>query len=295
MFTSFNARALGLQLSARDTLELAQEAGFEGVDLLVRDLLERGEDPRQIRALMDELGLRGGAWPLPVAWRGEADQFQHDLEELPRYAEAAATLGLLRTCTWVMPETLLAPREPDERAEHLREIVKLHCERLGAIARAIDPYGSRLGLEVIGVESFRTGRGLPFVHRLADLDRVLGAIWREAPTLGVLVDAFHLYAADEPLDSALAWGVDRVVWVHVADLPAGAPADRALMQDNDRGLPGEHGAIDAKSLLAKLCALGYEGPVTAEPMAGCRSFRGLSAQQVAQTTARALRSIWPER
>src|SRR5690348_13757802 len=40
MFASFNARALGLALPARPTIALASDAGFAGVDLLVRDLVD---------------------------------------------------------------------------------------------------------------------------------------------------------------------------------------------------------------------------------------------------------------
>ena len=104
MFRSFNARAIGLELPVGTTLELAASAGFEGVDLLVRDLLDAGDDPIEVRARMDNLGLRGGAWPLPVRWRGEPELFCGDLGRLPQLAEAASTLGLDRTGTWVMPE-----------------------------------------------------------------------------------------------------------------------------------------------------------------------------------------------
>ena len=38
---------------------------------------------------MDDLGLRGGAWPLPVDWRGDARRFARDLDRLPVLAEAA--------------------------------------------------------------------------------------------------------------------------------------------------------------------------------------------------------------
>ena len=37
MYPSFNARALGLRLSARATIELAAATGFAGVDFLVRE------------------------------------------------------------------------------------------------------------------------------------------------------------------------------------------------------------------------------------------------------------------
>ncbi len=293
MYASLNARALGLGLSAGEAIDLAAAAGFAGVDLLVRDLVERGEDPRELRARMDGLGLRGGAWPLPVDWRGDAGRFARDLQRLPRLAEAAATLGLFRTGTWVMPETPAVPDSDEARASHRAETVDLHVRRLGAIARVLADHGSRLGLEVIGVESFRTGRGLPFVHRLADLDRVLGALRDEAPNFGILVDGFHLYAAGEEVEAGLSWGVDRVVWVHVADVPASAGPDRRAIRDDDRGLPGENGAVDARSLLRRLAELGYDGPVTAEPLAGCRALAGLSADAAVRRVAEAVRSVWP--
>jgi hypothetical protein len=100
MYPAWNARAVGLTLGTAETLQIAAQAGFPGVDLLVRDLLESSCDPHEVRRRMDDLGLRGGAWPLPVAWRGPAAQFRDDLRALPRYAQAAAVLGLHRTGTW---------------------------------------------------------------------------------------------------------------------------------------------------------------------------------------------------
>src|SRR4051794_8100009 len=126
MFSSFNARALGLQLSAAEALDLAAAAGFAGVDLMVRDLVEAGEDRIELRARKDDLGLRGGAWPLPVDWRGARDRFLHDLDRLPRLAEAAATLGLTRTGTWVLPET--SPEFPGGRAADRPATVAGHVE-----------------------------------------------------------------------------------------------------------------------------------------------------------------------
>src|SRR5262245_12225418 len=96
---------MGRALPAAEAISLAARAGFDGVDLAVRDRVEAGDDPSELRARMDDLGVRGGAWPLPVAWRGDAETFARDLERLPRFAEAAATLGLARTGTYIMPET----------------------------------------------------------------------------------------------------------------------------------------------------------------------------------------------
>lgn len=295
MYSSFNARALGLDLTASEAIELAAPAGFGGVDLPVRDLVDSGGDPRAVRGRMDELGLRGGAWPLPVAWRDEDDsgRFERDLARLPRYAAAAAELGLERTGTWVMPETPTRPGPEVSVEAYLASVAAFHVARLGAIARVLAPFGIRLGLEPIGVASSRSGRGLPFVTRLAELKRHLQPLWRAEPNVGLLIDAFHLYAADDDPRPALAHGAREVAWVHVADLPRSASSDRAAIQDQQRGLPGEHGAVDCSRLLKWLASAGYDGPVTVETMTGCRSLAGRSSSEAAQRAAAALRSVWP--
>lgn len=293
MYSSFNARALGLNLSTRETIELAAAAGFGGVDFLMRELRAEAVDPHEVRIRLEDLGLRAGAWSLPVDWRGDAGRFTQDLEQLSRYAEAAAVLGASRTATWVMPETLALPGPDGERAAVLASTVELHIDRLGAIARVLANHGVRLGLEVIGVASFRSGRGIPFVTRLSELDPQLGAIWQESANLGILVDGFHLYAADEEIEAGLAWGVDRIVWVHVADLPRSSPSDRAGIKDHDRGLPGENGAVDSARLLRRLEEAGYSGPVTAEPGARCRTIAGRSAREIARLVASAMDAVWP--
>ncbi len=287
MFSSFNARAVGLfGLSAASTIEIAAGAGFEGVDLLVRDLTEAGEDSRALCSRMDVLGLRGGAFPLPVDWKSDEATFRRDLAALPRLAEVAASLGLTRTGTWVLPEM------PDWSNDHA-EVAAFHIGRIGTIARVLNEHDIRLGLEVIGVESSRTGRREPFVRRMADLDRELGPIWDEAPNLGILVDAFHLFAAGEPVDAALAWGVERVVWAHVADLPPSATGDRSRIVDADRGLPGDNGAIDVRGFLEMLARERYDGPVTVEPLGNCPSLAGLGPRGIADRVKRSLDAAWP--
>ena len=197
---------------------------------------------------MDDRGLRGGAFPNPVQWRQDAATFRQHLSRLPRLAEAAAQLGLRRTSTWVLPET---PALTGPGADHAA-VVEMHVERLGAIAHTLQQFDIRLGLEVIGVASFRIGRGLPFVRRMADLGQLLDPLRAEAPNVGIVLDSWHLYAAGESIEAGLVWGVDEVVWTHLADLPAAALRDPAAMYDNDRGLPGENGAIDCKALLKHL-------------------------------------------
>ena len=295
MYPSFSAKAAGMAgLTAESTIDLAARGGFTGVDLLIRDLVQAGADPAAIRDRMDQQGLIGGAWHLPVRWRGDEETFRRDLAELPALARVAALLGLTRTGTAVLAETPDRPRPGQDSTAFLAEVQAMHVRRLGAIAQILGDHGTRLGLEVVGVQSFRTGNGLPVYQRLADLTPLLETLWDQFRNVGILLDAFHLYAADESIEVGLAHGVDRIVWVHVADLPADAGPDRDRIQDGDRGLPGENGVVPLKAVLARLQQSGYDGPVTVESMTGCRSLEGCSAVEAAQKLGAALQSVWPD-
>lgn len=302
MFPSFNARAMGLTLSADETLRLASENGFGGVDLMVRDLVEQRVDLAELKRKMDDLGLEPGAFPFPFDWRVGEEQFLADLHRLPAYLEAAASLGLRRTGTWVMPEVprgevpaawmMPEPPSPDRFSDQTWE--ELHAVRLARIVRALRRYEIRLGLEVIGPQTSRPGLGPPFIHDYESLERHRRR-WEGFINIpiGVLLDCWHLYATGETLAQVLTCGIENVVWVHIADLPAGDSPDRSRMIDAVRGLPGEHGAIDSRSFLRELKAQGYDGPITAEPLARCRSLAGLTPDDTARAVARSLRAAWP--
>jgi len=293
MYASFSARALGRSIPATRSIDVARMAGFGGVDLLVRDLYESGVDPDSLCARLADRGLRGGAWPLPVRWRGDESIFRADLDALPALAGLAARLGLHRTGTWVLPETPGRPRAGVPETSYLESIARFHADRLGAIARILAGSGIRLGLEVLGVSSARTGLGVPFVTRLGDLGPRLGSILAEHANVGILVDAFHLAAAGEGIEAALVWGAERVVWVHVADVAAGAPNGRGGIRDELRALPGTTGRVDIGGVLRSLAAAGYDGPVTVETLSEPASMVGWADPDVAQAVADSLRPHWP--
>ncbi len=108
--------------------------------------------------------------------------------------------------------------------------------------------------------------------------------------MGVLIDAFHLFAAGEGPEAALIWGVDSIVWVHVAD---SAQSDPTIVNDHERALPGETGLGDTRALLEHLARRGYKGPVSAEPLGMCASLVGLEPLAAARRTRAAMQSVWP--
>ena len=192
MYASFNARAVGLpDLPTFDTIDVAGAAGFAAVDLMIRDLVRSGADLGSVRDRMAARGVLAGAFPMTMDWRGDEAAYRRDLAELPGLARAAVALGLTRTGTWVMPETPRPPGHGEDPAAVRAEVAAFHHDRLRPIARILADHGIRLGLEVIGVATFRRGVGVPFVARQADLAPTLGPLLAE-PNVGLLVDAFHL-------------------------------------------------------------------------------------------------------
>jgi sugar phosphate isomerase/epimerase len=287
---------LGLNGDARATIELAARFGFQGVELLIRDLVEQDDDVAHLASMMVDLDLRAGSWPLPVDWRGDADHFRRDLAQLPTYARIASQLGLDRTGTWVLPE-ILAPRFLEQ--EHPRDAAMAwHLERLGPIAKILNDHGHRLGLEAIGVSSFRTGRGLRFIDRLEMLRPLLLMLRDHGCDVGLTVDAFHLYAAEESPAIVRRFDPDEIVLVHVSDVLESAPNARADLRDAQRRLPSPAGLVPCRQLLQAVSERGYSGPVFPEPVVGgggseLRFGVGLNRDAVVQDAALALRSIWP--
>ena len=84
-----------------------------------------------------------------------------------------------------------------------------------------------------------------------------------------------------------------MVWAHVADLPAGLPPDRSAIIDAERGLPYHDGTVGNREFLSLLAAAGYDGPVTAEPLADCVELFGQPAGVVAHRVKGALDACWP--
>jgi sugar phosphate isomerase/epimerase len=106
--------------------------------------------------------------------------------------------------------------------------------------------------------------------------------------VGLLLDVWHLYTSHGTLDDARKLTRDDVVTVHVNDAPPGIAVDEQI--DNVRTLPGETGVIDIKGFLETLQAIGYDGPVTAEPFS--QRVRELKPEEAVRETAAAMNKIW---
>src|SRR5262245_24773632 len=129
-------------------IRCAQLGNFRGLEFWapgIADLIDsNGADA--VKKVFSDAKIRPAAWGLPVDWRTSDDNWKRDLENLPRAARAAQTLGTDRCFTWVMPCSNERPLEANW---------KFHVERFKPIAQILAQHGQRLGLEFIGPRTLR--------------------------------------------------------------------------------------------------------------------------------------------
>ena len=278
MFKNLNPGMIGIGASLSEALEMAARYGFDGVDLNMRDVAERVRRTsiEEVRGLFARTGRRPGNWGLPTEWHGAGEKWAEELASLRTCAATARDIGALRTTVVVMPWS---------DARDFDSNYAFHVERLKPVAEILGEYGCRLGLEFIGPETLRQNKKHAFIYTM---DGMLALCRDLGPNAGLLLDLWHWYTSRGAWEDLARLGNDDVVNVHVNDAPAGIPVDEQI--DNKRCLPGETGVLDIGRFLGVLDAMGYDGPVTAEPFSA--RVNALSPQDALRETADAMRKAW---
>lgn len=278
MFKNLNPGMIGIGASLPEALEMAVQYGFDGVDLNMPDVSERVRRTsiEEVRGLFARTGRRPGNWGLPIDWFGSSQKWTEGLASLRICAALARDIGALRTTAVVMPWS-------DER--DFDENYAFHMERLKPVAEILGEYGCRLGLEFIGPKTLRQNKKHEFIYTM---DGMLALCRDLGPDVGLLLDLWHWYTSRGAWEDLVRLGNGDVVNVHVNDAPAGVPVDEQI--DNQRCLPGETGVLDIGRFLGVLDAMGYDGPVTAEPFSA--RVNALSPQDALRETSDAMHRAW---
>ena len=278
MFKNLNPGMIGIHASLAEALDMAAQYGFDGVDINLPDVAEMARETSagEVRDLFERAGRRPGNWGLPIEWHGAGEKWTEELTRLRRYAGLARDIGALRTTAVVMPWS-------DERT--FDENYAFHVERLKPVAEILGEHDCRFGLEFIGPETLRRGRKHAFVYTM---DGMLALCRDVGPNVGLLLDLWHWYTSHGTWDDLARLGNGDVVNVHVNDAPAGVPVDEQI--DNKRCLPGETGVLDIARFLTALDAMGYDGPVTAEPFSAW--VNALAPRDALRETSEAMHRAW---
>jgi sugar phosphate isomerase/epimerase len=245
--------ALGIKASQTEAIDYAARYGFDVVDADGRYL---GDLPASdLTRLLDAMRSKNVGWAMagfPTEFRKDDAAFADSIKALPAFAAGVERAGVKRVTTWISPNSADLT---------YMENLKTHARRLREAAGILKDHGMRFGLEYVAPKTLWSTKRYPFVHTMAEMKELIAEIDR--PNVGFVLDSWHWYTAGESKKDLLALRADQVVSVDLNDAPAGIAVDQQI--DGKRELPAATGVIDAASFLGALQAIGYDGPVRAEP------------------------------
>jgi len=275
MFRNLSPGAVGIKATFGESIQLAKDAGYEGLDLNLGAAKELG--PEGVKAAYADAGLRiGGGVPCPQ-FRQDEKTFRNGMADYPEQVKLAADCGCTRCATWIMPAH-------DELS--FDENFELHAKRLREVATVLNNHGIGFGLEFVGPRTSREGKAHEFIWNMAGMLKLCDAIG--TPNMGLLLDCWHWHTSEGTVADIRNLKSNQVVYVHVNDAPEGVAMSDYV--DNQRALPGETGVIDIGSFLRALDEIGYDGPVTSEPFSD--ELRQMSPAEAARVTLGNLNAIW---
>jgi sugar phosphate isomerase/epimerase len=269
---------LGVKATQREAIDLARRHGFESVFPDAGELARLSDaEVQEVRASLKAAGLVFGAAFLAVDFRKDEETFARGLGELPAYARALQRAGVRRTGTWLPPSS-----DSLTYLQHFKQTAR----RLRDIGRVLGDHGVRLGLEYVGPRTAWTARRYPFLHTLAETRELIAEIG--VASVGLVLDSWHWYHAGDGAADVQALRNEDVVAVDLNDAPADVPKDQ--QRDNARELPMATGVIDAAAFLKALAAIGYDGPVRAEPFN--EAVRRMPREEAVAATAAAMKKAF---
>lgn len=254
MYSSLMTGAIGLRgLGLEESIDLAANAGFDGVWFDIAEAKSIADDKGvdYLKDLFASKGVKPGGWGATVRWQDDEHR-DADLEALKPLAALGVELGNPFTTSGIMPAN--NDRPFDEQYAFV-------LERLRPYAETLKSEGVSLGIEFIAPKTIRDRFTYEFIYSMPQMLELADKVG--TGNVGVLFDVWHHYTAHGTVEELDLLTRDNVFVVHVNDAPAGLEIDQQL--DNQRLLPMESGVIPATAMMAKLAAIGYDGPVIAEP------------------------------
>ncbi|MDQ2139107.1 sugar phosphate isomerase/epimerase family protein [Alcaligenaceae bacterium B3P038] len=219
----------------------AHAAGFDQIELWRQDLDAFGHGPTAMASTLRARGI------------GLTDyQVLMDVDGAPdarRTEKRNEALTMLDTAAALGADTVLAPASTDRDCIGARIV-----DDLGWLATQARQRGLRVAYEAMAWSTVNPT--LPMAWQCV---QQVGA-----DNLGMVIDAFHIFARGRDASDLEGIPMDRIFLVQLSDLDHGV--DLAHMIDtarHSRLLPG-HGQFPLPALLARLLGDGYRGPIGLE-------------------------------
>lgn len=230
------------RLQLPDQIRIAAEAGYEGIEIWVRDIaayIEQGGKLSELKQIVEDTGIELANAIAFWTWADlDRQERAYGLELAVRESEWLAELGC--PCAAAPPYGQVEGIALDQIAESYYELV-----------HRVRP----LGVEPV----------LEFWGRAKALSRLDEAIYIAAKSgvsnAKLLIDPFHMYTGGSPIEDLSRISGHQIGIVHVNDYPSEPP--RETIQDRDRLFPGE-GIFRHGEFSSLLAGIGYSGFLSLE-------------------------------
>lgn len=285
MYRCLNVESLGISGRQSELIELALSNRFKGIELdmetLARQVDSRGQEyaTRCIAsAKKSKVGLAVGPWRLPIRWDAAEERIKEQTTRIPALANVAKTVEATVCVTDVLPGSETLP---------LKDNFDFYASKLSEIGDLLAPHGIKLGVGFRAAAAARQGYEHQFVCKAEELITLVQMV--KSDNVGLYVDTWNWHLGGGTLEMIEKFGVDKLLAVSVADIPAGVDADSITLQQ--RLLPDPAGIIPHAEILNRLHELEFDGPVTCYPHIS--QYKGVTRDKIVTKVAEALRSVWP--
>lgn len=251
----------GGEVAVREQLQIAAAAGYDSVELWLRDIakhVERGGTVADLAKEMTDLGLGLDSAIAFGAWiADDAQQREEGLAQCGRDMDIVRELGGSRIAAPPVGGTKEPKIDLDVVSERYRRLLEI------GVQREVEPQ-----VELWG-----------FSHNLSRLAEVLYvAAAAERPNACLLLDVYHLYKGGCDFTNVGFIPATKLHCLHMNDYPADPP--RAEINDSYRVYPGD-GVAPIGDILTALVASGFSGTLSLELFN--REYWKLPALEVAKT------------
>ena len=248
-------------------LQAIAAAGFSEIELFEPDLIASPLSPREVRAMLDDLGLRCVLYQPFRDFEGLSGvRRQAAFDRAEAKFDLMGELGTDRIL-------VCSSCDPEASGDFDRIATDFHALGERAAQRDI----------LIGYEALAWGRHV-FDHR-----QVWDIVQRaDHPNVGILLDSFHSLARGIPSESLRAIDPAKIVFVQLADAPR-FDMGHLFWSRHFRSMPGQ-GDLAVTDYVTELLRLGYDGPLSLEIFND--RFRATAPEMVAIDGMRSLVALY---
>lgn len=267
--TAINGSTLfPFNLDIKQQVQIAAEAGYEGIELWVKDIdayLQQGGSLKDLKQYLSDTGL-------PIV-NAIAFHTWADTDEATREQGFVQAEKEMRMLAGLGCQAVAAPPFGDVASVSLEDMA-MHFVRLNDIARTI------------GIEPY-----LEFWGRATKLSRMSEAVFiameSGLPDVKILLDPFHMYTGGSEVTNLHYLSGANIGIVHANDYPATPGRDQ--IADRDRVFPGD-GIAPSREFARMLDRIGYRGYLSLELF--IEDFGSATALEVAKRGREAIENAY---